>query len=117
MFIKLYFCQVVLACSNNLYIASAERLFDPGLDTSQLSHFSAIAISANGKFIALFSSDTGRIWVVSANLKVNRGSLVISEIILCTGINTFRFSLSLSLSLSLSFHSRNDFFKGKYYAI
>ena len=79
--------QVVAAYSNGLcdsvFVISKDDVIDPGIPTADCAKFTAIAVSSNGKYLALYSSskdDTGgRVWVVSANFRNNIVSVTVPD--------------------------------------
>jgi hypothetical protein len=57
--------EVLLAIGQTIYVVDATDADDRGLDKGPFQH---IAVSPNGKFVALYTDD-GKVWVVSSDFQ------------------------------------------------
>ena len=57
--------EVLLAIGQTIYVVDATDCEDRGLDKGPFQH---IAVSPNGKFVALYTDD-GKVWVVSSDFQ------------------------------------------------
>lgn len=62
--------EVVVAAHRNVYVLDPNDPWEPVLAESQLGVYTAMAVSPNGRLIALFGS-TGKIWVLSTDFTEN----------------------------------------------
>eukprot|EP00040_Diaphanoeca_grandis_P031802 m.191021 g.191021 ORF g.191021 m.191021 type:complete len:861 (-) comp32419_c1_seq1:81-2663(-) len=60
---------IVAAANKNIYILDTTEAWMPVLDPSQLEEYSAMSVSPNGEYVALFGGK--KIWVVSADFSKN----------------------------------------------
>ena len=59
-----------MAAHQNLYVLNATEAWEPAFAQSQMATYVAMAVSPNGRYIALFS-DQGMIWVLSTDFQNN----------------------------------------------
>lgn len=65
--------EVLVAANRDLYVIDPNEAWDAALPESQMAAFVAMAVSANGRVIALVS-ETGRIGVISSDFQENISS-------------------------------------------
>ena len=68
---------------DSVFVISKDDVIDPVIPPADCAKFTAIAVSANGKYLSLYSKDYtkdesgGRVWVVSANFRNNIVSVIV----------------------------------------